>query len=70
MIISAGKGFQGEEGWCVPANHDRRDQILNIAAEHFRTFVYKKSSISDIGRAIGISQTYDYRLFDSKQEIG
>jgi len=53
-----------------PTDHARREQILGVAAEHFRNFGYQKTSISDIGRAIGISHAYVYRFFDSKQAIG
>lgn len=70
MVNSAPKGSQSEEGRRGPADHARREQILSVAGEHFRTFGYQKTSISDIGRAIGISHAYVYRFFDSKQEIG
>ncbi len=61
---------QVDDGQRGPADHARREQILGVAAEHFRTFGYQKTSISDIGRAIGISHAYVYRFFDSKQAIG
>lgn len=61
---------QVEESQRGPADHARREQILGVAAEHFRNFGYQKTSISDIGRAIGISHAYVYRFFDSKQAIG
>jgi len=51
-------------------DHARREQILVVAAEHFRNLGYHKTSISDIGRAIGISHAYVYRFFESKQAIG
>ncbi|MBN8709828.1 MAG: hypothetical protein BGO12_24145 [Verrucomicrobia bacterium 61-8] len=53
-----------------PMDHSRREQILAVAAEQFRTLGYQKTSISDIGRAIGISHAYVYRFFESKQSIG
>ncbi len=70
MTEGVQKNKQVDEGQRGPADHARREQILGVAAEHFRNFGYQKTSISDIGRAIGISHAYVYRFFDSKQAIG
>ena len=53
-----------------PAEHERRDQIIKSADEHFRIYGYKKTSVSDLGKAIGVSNAYIYRFFESKQAIG
>lgn len=53
-----------------PADHERRDQIIKSADEHFRTYGYNKTSVSDLGKAIGVSNAYIYRFFESKQAIG
>lgn len=53
-----------------PAEHERREQIIKSADEHFRTYGYTKTSVSDLGKAIGVSNAYIYRFFESKQAIG
>ncbi|MDI1309625.1 MAG: TetR/AcrR family transcriptional regulator [Methylotenera sp.] len=53
-----------------PAEHERRDQIIQSADEHFRIYGYRKTSVSDLGKAIGVSNAYIYRFFESKQAIG
>lgn len=50
--------------------HDRRAQIINVANDLFREFGYRKTSVTDIGKAMGISTAYIYRFFKSKQAIG
>jgi AcrR family transcriptional regulator len=52
------------------ADHERRHQIVKEADEHFRLFGYRKTSVADLGKAIGVSSTYIYRFFSSKQAIG
>ncbi|MFM0093051.1 TetR/AcrR family transcriptional regulator [Paraburkholderia sediminicola] len=53
-----------------PVEHERRTQILKAADEHFRRYGYSKTSVADLGRAIGVSTAYIYRFFESKQAIG
>jgi AcrR family transcriptional regulator len=53
-----------------PAEHDRRAQIIRVADELFREFGYRKTSVADISKAMGISTAYIYRFFESKQAIG
>lgn len=53
-----------------PIEHDRRAQIITIANDLFRKFGYRKTSVADIGKAMGISTAYIYRFFKSKQAIG
>ncbi len=53
-----------------PADHDRRVQIITVAEGLFREFGYRKTSVADIGKAMGISTAYIYRFFESKQAIG
>lgn len=52
-----------------PAEHERRAQIIQAADNLFREFGYRKSSVADISKAMGISTAYIYRFFDSKQAI-
>ncbi|NYH25975.1 TetR/AcrR family transcriptional regulator [Paraburkholderia bryophila] len=52
------------------ADHERRHQIIAAADEHFRLYGYRKTSVADLGKAIGVSSTYLYRFFSSKQAIG
>lgn len=59
--------LQGQRG---PVSHDRRDQIIQAAESHFRLYGYRKTSVSDIAKAISVSGAYIYRFFESKQAIG
>ncbi len=67
MPTECGENLPGQRG---PAEHERRDQILEVADELFRVHGYRKTSVTDIARAIGVSSAYLYRFFDSKQAIG
>src|SRR3954467_11436130 len=53
-----------------PVEHERRDQIIQSADEHFRKYGYSKTTVSDLSKAIGVSSAYIYRFFESKQAIG
>jgi AcrR family transcriptional regulator len=53
-----------------PAEHERREQILAAADEHFRRYGYNKTTVADLASAIGLSTAYIYKFFDSKQAIG
>lgn len=53
-----------------PAEHERREQILKAADEHFRRYGYNKTTVADLAKAIGLSTAYIYKFFDSKQAIG
>jgi AcrR family transcriptional regulator len=53
-----------------PADHDRRAQIIRVASDLFRDAGYRKTSVADISKAMGISTAYIYRFFESKQAIG
>jgi len=53
-----------------PLEHERRDQIIREADEHFRRNGYSQTSVAELAKAIGVSSAYVYRFFDSKQAIG
>jgi AcrR family transcriptional regulator len=53
-----------------PMDHEMRGQIVHAANEHFRLYGYRKTSVADLAKAIGVSSAYVYRFFDSKQAIG
>jgi AcrR family transcriptional regulator len=53
-----------------PVDHERREQIITAADEHFRHYGYNKTTVGDLARAIGVSSAYVYRFFDSKRSIG
>lgn len=53
-----------------PVEHERRDQIIKAADQHFRLYGYNKTSVADLAKAIGVSSAYVYRFFESKQAIG
>jgi len=53
-----------------PADHERREQIIREADEHFRRYGYDKTTVADLAKAIGVSGAYVYRFFESKQAIG
>lgn len=50
--------------------HRTKVQLLEAADMHFRHYGYKKTTVADLARAIGVSPAYVYRFFDSKQAIG
>ena len=49
--IEAG-GVSGQRG---PADHKRRQQILQAADEHFRLYGYRKTTLADIAKSIHLS---------------
>lgn len=53
-----------------PVTHCRRTQIILVANDLFRESGYRKTSVAEIGKAMGISTAYIYRFFKSKQAIG
>lgn len=53
-----------------PAEHERREQIINAAFDHFRHYGYAKTSVADLAKEIGVSSAYVYKFFESKQAIG
>jgi AcrR family transcriptional regulator len=53
-----------------PVDHTIRDQIVDAANQHFSTYGYGKTTVSDLAIAIGFSKAYIYKFFDSKQAIG
>jgi len=53
-----------------PTEHERRDQIISAAREHFRHYGYNKTTVADLAKAIGLSTAYIYKFFDSKKAIG
>jgi len=53
-----------------PVEHERREQIVKAANEHFRRYGYNKTTVVDLANAIGLSSAYVYKFFDSKQAIG
>lgn len=53
-----------------PVEHERREQIVAAACEHFGEHGYGKTSVAELAKAIGVSSAYVYRFFDSKQSIG
>jgi AcrR family transcriptional regulator len=61
------EGVSGQRG---PADHKRRQQILQAADEHFRLYGYRKTTLADIAKSIHLSTPYIYKFFDSKQAIG
>ncbi len=64
---SQGATLPGQRG---PAEHERREQILTAADEHFRRYGYSKTTVADLAKSIGLSTAYIYKFFDSKQAIG
>jgi AcrR family transcriptional regulator len=59
-----------EIGQRGPAEHERRQQIIAAADEHFRHYGYEKTTVADLAKAIGMSKAYVYKFFESKQAIG
>lgn len=59
-----------QHGQRGPVEHERREQIVRAADEHFRRYGYGKTTVADLAKAIGVSGAYVYRFFESKQAIG
>ncbi len=53
-----------------PADHEVRRQIVDAATQHFSIHGYKKTTVSELAKAIGFSKAYVYKFFESKQAIG
>ena len=67
MSTDCTENLPGQRG---PVDHERREQILEVAEELFGAHGFRKTSVTDIGKAVGVSSAYIYRFFDSKQAIG
>ncbi len=59
-----------DTGQRGPSEHERREQIIAAAGEHFGHYGYGKTTIADLAKAIGLSKAYIYKFFESKQAIG
>ena len=70
MNISPNSTPPQPAGQRGPVEHERREQIIAAADEHFRQYGYGKTTVADLAKAIGVSSAYVYRFFDSKQSIG
>ncbi len=64
VAVSPSAGQRG------PAEHERRQQILAAAGEHFRHYGYRKTTVADLAKSIGLSTAYIYEFYDSKLAIG
>lgn len=53
----------------APAEPDRRQQILDTAAEVFAREGYRHTDLQDVADALGIGKASVYRRFASKQEL-
>jgi len=58
------------DGQRGPADHERREQIIAAAHQHFAHYGFEKTTIADLATAIGLSKAYIYKFFQSKQAIG
>jgi len=67
MTDPINKRLDGQRG---PADHERRQQIIDAADKHFRHYGFAKTTVADLARAIGLSSAYIYKFFDSKRAIG
>src|SRR5258707_2294296 len=64
MMLSPNIGQRG------PVEHERREQIITAASDHFGHYGYGKTTVADLAKAIGLSTAYIYKFFDSKKAIG
>lgn len=64
------KAKAGQEGQRGPLLHKTRDEIISAAGRHFSRNGYRKTSVADLAREIGVTPAYIYRFFESKQAIG
>lgn len=67
MVDNLHTASTGERG---PAEHRTRTQILEAADAHFRHHGYRKTTVADLAKEIGVSPAYIYKFFSSKQAIG
>jgi len=70
MTETMNKSGAAAAGRRGPADHERRQQIIQAADEHFRHYGYAKTTVADLARAIGLSSAYIYKFFESKRAIG
>ena len=70
MTETMNKSGAAAAGRRGPVDHERRQQIIQAADEHFRHYGYGKTTVADLARAIGLSSAYIYKFFDSKRAIG
>src|SRR5262245_27851262 len=70
MVTKAAPKPAIPSGQRGPADHERREQSIRAADEYFRRYGYNKTSVTDLGKEIGVSSAYVYRFFESKQAIG
>ena len=73
MTITAVKSTHKDSvppGQRGPAEHQRRQQILDAANTYFRTYGYTKTTVADLANEIGLSPAYIYKFYESKQAIG
>jgi AcrR family transcriptional regulator len=68
--VTDGKRPPKGAGQRGPAEHERREQIIRAADEHFRKAGYRRTSVANLARALGFSPAYIYKFFDSKRAIG
>lgn len=50
-------------------SQDKKEQILAAASECFTKFGYKKTTLDDIGKKVGLNKASLYYYFKSKEEI-
>ncbi len=48
---------------------DRRLEILEVASRLFKTFGYKKTTLDDVAKEVGLGKTALYHYFQSKEDI-
>lgn len=70
MSGTTDKASADTPGQRGPVDHERREQILAVADDLFKAHGYRKTSVTDIAREIGVSGAYLYKFFNSKQAIG
>jgi AcrR family transcriptional regulator len=49
--------------------HNRRQEIISAAIDHFYEYGYQKASVRDICRQVGLTQAAIYYHFHNKEEI-
>ena len=50
-------------------SQNKKEQILSAASECFARFGYKKTTLDDIGKKIGLNKASIYYYFKNKEEI-
>ena len=53
----------------MSADHDKKERIAECFTRHFNHFGFKKTSVGDVAKELGISKKTVYQFFSTKEKI-